>query len=224
MLQASGRNILSSSRLNPQIQVIQWNKQIEQIDGARPARAWLVLIAVPGTCCTLGGKSLDKRSIDIAGAVDRIVNFEHYIGRMTEHELAEIVLRMENEEEATCALTELSSRNSAMALSLSTTILAKSLGDEYVQAMALHVLYYGDREKAMLFMSDMPQEVPAAVLGTIMDCLSADSLQPFGRQLPRGLLLAIAGRYDGLDETERQRIADNYEWFAASYSERLQRR
>lgn len=183
-----------------------------------------MLIAVLETCCMLGVKSLDKRSIDIASAVDRIVNFEHYIGRMTEHELAEIVLRMENEEEATCALTELSSRNSAVVSSLSHTILAESLGDEYVQAMALHLLYNGDREKAMLFINDMPEEVPAAVLGTIMDCLSADSLQPFGRHLPRELLLSVAGRYDGLSETERQRIADHYEWFAASYSERLQRR
>ncbi|MEF2967766.1 hypothetical protein V3851_18195 [Paenibacillus sp. M1] len=87
-------------------------------------------------------------SQDKAKALDRTINHETYIARMNNDELIAVINRLEDFDEVTTALTELSIRDKELAGPPCLKILEESLGDEFLQAVAFHLLYEFDNEKA----------------------------------------------------------------------------
>ncbi|GGD60021.1 hypothetical protein [Paenibacillus nasutitermitis] len=156
-----------------------------------------------------------------ATALDRIVNYEDYISGMNNDELMVIINRLEIFEEAAAALTELSIRDTEAAVPSCSKILAENLGDEFLQAVAFNLLYEGDAELAMEIIRKQVSHAPAALLGAMMDNLSTDSLQPVGQSLPSSFLRSVVDRYQALNDTDQERILENYEWFQESYKDKL---
>lgn len=160
-------------------------------------------------------------SKEIAKALDRTVNYETYIANMNNAELISVIIRLENFDEVTSALTELFIRNKEIVEPYCLKILEEDLGDEFLQAVAFNLLYEVDHEKANEMINKKLEGAPAAVLGAIMDKLSVDSLQPFGESLSSDFLKSIVGRYLELCDDDKKRILENYEWFKESYEDKL---
>lgn len=163
----------------------------------------------------------NSKQIEKAEALDRIVNYETHISRMNIDSLIAIINSLESLEEAAAALTELSIKDKEKAKPFCAKILEENLGDEFLQAVAFHLLYECDHEKAMEIVNKHVVSAPAALLGAILDSLSADSLQPFGQSLSSGLLNSIVERYLELSDADQKRILENYEWFQESYESKL---
>lgn len=158
---------------------------------------------------------------ELAKALDRTANPEQYISGMQNDELMAILNAMENLDEVTIALTELSIRDAKIVSPYCLRILEENLGDEFLQAVAFHLLYDSDQEKALNIVNQKLRNIPAAWLGAIMDSLSTDRLQPLGESFTSGFLKSIEGRYREFNDTDKKRILENYEWFKESYEERL---
>lgn len=163
----------------------------------------------------------DNKQLEKATALDRIVNYETYISSMNHDQLIAIVNRLEDYEEVATALTELSVRDKEQATLFCSKILEENLGDEFLQAVAFNLLYEGDHEKAVEIVNKNVLSAPAALLGAIMDNLSTDSLQPFGKSLSSEFLNSIVDRYLALSDADKKRILENYEWFQESYKDKL---
>lgn len=156
-----------------------------------------------------------------AKALDRTINHETYIASMNNDELIAVINSLENFDEVTTALTELSIRDKELAGPLCLKILEENLGDQFLQAVAFNLLYEIDNEKAKEIIIKKLIVAPTALLGAIMDNLSADSLQPFGESLSLEFLNAIVRRYLELSDADKTRILENYEWFKESYEDKL---
>ncbi|WP_054024438.1 hypothetical protein [Bacillus sp. FJAT-28004] len=163
----------------------------------------------------------NDKEIAKATALDRIVNYEIYISSMNNDQLIAIVNSLEDFEEVVTALTELSIRDMGKATPFCAKILEEHLGDEFLQAVAFNLLYEGDHEQAMKIVNKNVLSAPAALLGAIMDNLSTDSLQPFGKSLSSGFLHSIVDRYSELSDADKILILENYEWFQESYEDKL---
>ncbi|EFM11309.1 hypothetical protein PaecuDRAFT_1755 [Paenibacillus curdlanolyticus YK9] len=162
-----------------------------------------------------------KNNDEKVRALDRIVNSETYITGLKTDELIMIIDGLENLEEVSIALTELSIRNTGLVLPYCLKILEGNLGDEFLQAVAFNLLYESDNGIAMGIFNPKLSSIPVALLGAIMDNLSTDSLQPFGASLSSEFLQSIIDRYLELSDSDRKRILDNYEWYKESYKDRL---
>lgn len=89
------------------------------------------------------------RNDEIARVLDRNVNPEMYITSMKNDELSMIINDLENFEEVSIALTELSIRNKELVLPHCLKLLEGNFGDEFLQAVAFNLLYESDYGKAM---------------------------------------------------------------------------
>ncbi|WP_355323471.1 hypothetical protein [Paenibacillus jiagnxiensis] len=154
-------------------------------------------------------------------SLDRLIDYEIYIKNLSTNDLVELIKRLENYEEVSSALTELSQRDKTILIPLCHNILRADLGDEYLQAIAFNLLYTSDREKAMEVIKAKLESVSSSVLGEIFDNLSADSLQPFGISLSSEFLQSLADRYLDFSDDDKKRIHENYEWFKESYKDKL---
>lgn len=72
---------------------------------------------------------------------------------------------------ATSALVELRLRKNAIAAIIAWKILSKSLGDKYIQAAALSVLFDMNQEQAINFMLKQTQHSDSYILNTIMELM-----------------------------------------------------
>ncbi|KOR87849.1 hypothetical protein [Paenibacillus solani] len=158
---------------------------------------------------------------ELANALDRSENYETYIASMNNAELITIITKLDNLDEVTTALTELSIREKEAAVPYCLKILEEDLGDEFLQAVAFNLLYEGDHEVAKEIITKKLTNASTALIGAIMDNLSTDSLQPFGESLSSEFLNAILERYLELSDADKKRIHDNYEWFKESFEEKL---
>jgi hypothetical protein len=163
----------------------------------------------------------NKKQAEKAAALDRIVNYETYISNMDTDQLIAILNSLDNVEEVTTALTELSIKDKEKASPFCSKILEENLGDAYLQAVAFNLLYEDDPAKAVEIVNKQVGSAPAALLGAIMDSLSADSLQPQGQSFSSEMLKSIVDRYLDLSDADKERILDNYEWFQESYQSKL---
>ncbi|MBA4538505.1 hypothetical protein H1Z61_15545 [Bacillus aquiflavi] len=149
--------------------------------------------------------------------VDRLVNFEDYAERMSDGELINIVEKMENYDEVGTALSELSIREHKCASKLCNNIIENRLGDKYLQATAMSLLFSSDKDKALELTKKYLDIFPSVVLGEIMDGLSMESNRKFGKLIEKETLKLINEKYHGLDNEEKKGIETNYEWFTKSY-------
>lgn len=163
----------------------------------------------------------NKKQTEKAAALDRIVNYETFISRMDTDQLIAILNRLDNVEEVSTALTELSIKDKEKASPFCTKILEENLGDEFLQAVAFNLLYEDAPAKAVEIMNKQVGSAPASLLGAMMDCLSADSLQPRGQSISSEILQSIVHRYLDLNDADKNRILENYEWFQESYESKL---
>ncbi|MFB5681416.1 hypothetical protein ACE3NQ_10885 [Paenibacillus terreus] len=154
-------------------------------------------------------------------SLDRLIDYGIYIKNLSTSDLVELIKRLENYEEVSSALTELSQRDKTILIPLCHNILQAELGDEYLQAIAFNLLYTSDREKAMEWVKVKLESVFTSVLGEIFDNLSTDSLQPFGLSLSSEFLQSLADRYFDFSDDDKKRIYENYEWFKESYKDKL---
>lgn len=158
---------------------------------------------------------------DLANALDRSENYETYIASMNNAELITIITNLDNLDEVTTALTELSIRDKEGAVPYCLKILKEDLGDEFLQAVAFNMLYEVDHEKAKEIITEKLTNASTALIGAIMDNLSTNSLQPFRESLSAEFLNAILERYFDLSDADKERIHDNYEWFQESFEKKL---
>lgn len=136
-------------------------------------------------------------------------------------ELIAIIHLLEDLDTVTNALTELSIKDQDLAGPQCLKILEEDLGDEFLQAVAFHLYYELDNEKAKEIIIRKLKGAPPSLLGAIMESLSADSLQPFGEALSSEFLSAVVGRYLELSDDDKTRIRESYEWFRESYANKL---
>ncbi|RIX60099.1 hypothetical protein D3P08_00455 [Paenibacillus nanensis] len=148
-------------------------------------------------------------------------NHKTYIESVNNDELIVIIHQLEDLDAVTTALTELSIRDQELVVPQCLRILEEDLGDEFLQAVAFHLYYELDNEKAKEIIIRKLKGASPALLGAIMESLSADSLQPFGKALSFEFLSAVVGRYLTLSEDDKTRIRDSYEWFKESYANKL---
>jgi len=118
-------------------------------------------------------------------------------------ELIAVINSLENFDEVTTAMTELSIRDKELAGPLCINMLEENLGDEFLQAVAFNLLYEFDNQKAKEILTKKLIGAPTALLGAIMDNLSADSLQPFGESLSSEFLNRIVKRYLELSDADK---------------------
>lgn len=135
--------------------------------------------------------------------------------------LISVITGLEDMEEVTNALTELAIRDREIVGPYCLAILEEDWGDEYLQAVAFHLLCEADDEKAKTLLTQKLLSAPAALLGEIMDKLSVDRFQPYGESLSADFLQSVAGRFSELGEDGQTRIRKNYEWFKESYKDKL---
>lgn len=154
-------------------------------------------------------------------SIERVINPETFIQNMPTSDLIELIKSLENYEEVSYALTELSQRDKTSLISLCQNILLSDLGDEYLQAIVFNLLYNSDSEKALEVVNVKLDSVSISVLGEIFDNLATDSLQPIGISLSPDFLRSIVNRYLEFNDAEKKRIFENYEWFKESYEEKL---
>lgn len=159
---------------------------------------------------------------DIAAEIlDRIVNNESFLKRMPDNELIKIAKSLEDYDEASNALTLLSIMGNKAVIPLCRKILLENLGDQFLQAISINLLYESNCEEAVEIIRSNIEQVSASVLGAIMDNLSVDSLQQFGKTISPEIIQSVQKRYKELSDSERERISDNYEWFKKSYSDKI---
>lgn len=158
---------------------------------------------------------------ELAKALDRTINYDIYITNMNNDELLTIINSLENFDEVSTALTELSIRENEIVAPYCFKILEESLGDEFLQAVAFNLLYECNQEKATEIVNKNLLSAPAALLGAIMDNLSTDSLQTFGKSLSSEFLKSIVNRYLDFNDADQKRIFENYDWFQESYKDKL---
>lgn len=149
------------------------------------------------------------------------INYEEYVKNVSNDELIDTIEKMGDYERVTIALTELAIRDNSISSPLCCKIVGESLGDEYLQAVAFNLLYEFDGNKAVELVNNKLDQVSVALLGAIMDNLSMDSLQQFGKELSTEFLRSVQNRYLNLPDNDKKRINENYEWFIQSYSDRL---
>ncbi|GEM_PF-3220036 len=100
---------------------------------------------------------------------------------------------------ATSALTELSIRNSPSAASVAWEILSKALGDHFLQARALEVLFKMNRKKTLDFMRQQVPEYAPFMLNRIMEFIM-ENARDFESEPGLSIAHLVIKRLKELDE------------------------
>lgn len=154
--------------------------------------------------------------------LDRDSDSEFYFNNLTEEQLLEIIRSMNDFDDVGSALTELSARGLQKDLvEQSSKILEKNLGDEFLQATAFNLLYTKNAEQAVKIVKLRNSDLSPSLLGEIMNSLASNSAQPFENSLSREFLHSIADIYSDLDNEDKNRISDDYEYFKEKYKSKL---
>lgn len=143
------------------------------------------------------------------------------INELSDQELEKLICEMIDIEEVPSALRELDKRDSKLSLILSKNILKNSLGDEYLQAAVVEFIFDRDNQYMVKFTEDRIETMNYYVFGCILDCLSVEAMQPFGRGLSKHFLQSLVNRYNIYDEDKKAKIKDKFKWFLDSYEKMI---
>lgn len=154
--------------------------------------------------------------------LDRDADPEFYFENLSDDELTSIIENLNDFDDASNALSELSLRNNwEEVIKHSVKILEENLGDEFLQASAFNLLYTTDVEKAVKIIEARKSDASPSLLGEIMNNLASNSLQPFENSLPKVLFKSIADRYSDFDGEDQERISDDFEYFMEKYENKF---
>jgi hypothetical protein len=103
---------------------------------------------------------------------------------------------------ATSALVELRLRKNAIAAIIAREILSKSLGDKYLQATALSVLFDMNQEQAIDFMLKQAQDSDSYILNTIME-LMIENETDFKSEPASSIVNIVKDRLQELDNSRK---------------------
>jgi hypothetical protein len=139
------------------------------------------------------------------------------VHELSDKELEKLISEIIDIEEAPSALNELYERDIELSMALGKNILEKSLGDEYLQAVVVEFIFNHDKRYIVDFVECRITTIDYYVYGCILDCLSVESTQPFGKNLSNQFLRTIFNKYNTYDEDKKSKINDKYTWFLDSY-------
>lgn len=153
--------------------------------------------------------------------LDRDADPEFYFKNLTDDELRNIVEDLNDFDDVSSALTELSARDKKdEVIKFSDKILEENLGDEFLQESAFNLLYATDAEKGVKIIGLRTPDASPALLAEMMNSLASNSLQPFENSLPNSLFKSIVDRFSNFDGEDQERIYDDYEYFIEKYKDK----
>lgn len=154
--------------------------------------------------------------------LDRDADPEFYFKNLTDEDLINIVENLNDFDDVSSALTELSSRNKQdEVVKFSDRILRENSGDEFLQASAFNLLYTIDAEKAVKIIELRIADASPALLAEMMNSLASNSLQPFENSLPNYLFKLLADKFSNFDSEDQERIRDDFEYFTENYKNKF---
>ena len=154
--------------------------------------------------------------------LDRDSDPTFYFKNLTDDKLVKTVENLEDYDDVSSALTELSVRNRNDEVTKHTfKILRENLGDEFLQATAFNLLYDNDVQKAVRIVEIRNSDALSSLLGEIMNSLASNSLQPFESSLSKEFLKSIVSRFSDFDSESQENIYDDYEYFVENYKNKL---
>ncbi len=134
-----------------------------------------------------------------------------------ENSLAEIVLNLEDFDEATTALSKLMNINLDKGIELSLDILENEKGDNHFQASAFELLYSINQKAGLNFINTKLELLDIIVFRAMLECVTEDSLFLEGNS---ELLLAVKKlkeKAKQLSSDDVVKIKDTLEWFEKSF-------
>jgi hypothetical protein len=143
------------------------------------------------------------------------------VQELSDEELKKMISEIIDIEEVPSALNELYERDAELSISLGKNILEHSLGDEYLQAAVVEFIFNHNKQYIVDFIECKIATMNYYVYGCILDCLSVESMQPFGKSLSNHFLKTIVNKYNVYDEDKKNKINDKYIWFLDSYAKMI---
>jgi hypothetical protein len=153
--------------------------------------------------------------------INEQIDFSEYVKKLDTYKLIEIIEALEDYEEVSAALTELSARDKNRMLELGNNILSKELGDKYLQGFTFSLVYGCEPKKALEIIGQKIDKVDPIMLRDIMDELATDCFQDIAKEIPDKLLMEIKDRYMKLTKDSKEYISEEYERFERAYKDRL---
>jgi hypothetical protein len=149
------------------------------------------------------------------------MGYEDYdFKKFKQDELVKFIEDIFDINEVTDAIRELYNRNANLAMDLSKNILENSLGDRYLQASIIDFIFWKDEKQYILmFTKNNLNTLDYCLYAEILDCITAESLQPFGQSLSRDFLQDLLKKYGEYNTDEQAKIAYEFDWFKDSYKE-----
>jgi hypothetical protein len=137
--------------------------------------------------------------------------------KFTGEPLAVTVIAMENLEDASAALIDLSKKNKSLSCDLALSILNECKGDVFFQAVAFEVLYYAALPTAVKYIEDNSSKVDVYLLGVMLSSITEDSdlleenslIKDAVRYLQQTLLLK--------NQSDLEKISSIVDWFNSTY-------
>lgn len=150
--------------------------------------------------------------------LDRDADPEFYFKNLPDEKLIEIVEDLNDYDDASSALTEISIRNKKNAAAdYCFKILKENLGDEFLQATAFNLLFNSDIKKAVEIIETRKSDASVSLLGEIMNNLASNSLQPLAASLSQELLKSIVDRFSEFSSKDQEHIFEEYQYFTENY-------
>jgi len=120
-------------------------------------------------------------------------------------------------EDVPCAIRELYKRSPDTAFKLAKDIIEKEKGDEFLQGATINVIFEYESEYVINFVKNNISKINYYVYASIIECIAIESKQPLGKNLSRDFLELLASRYNQYLNDEKEKIAENYNFFIKSY-------
>ena len=168
----------------------------------------------------------EVKKMKIINVIRRLFHSYNYIdeldvSKLSDEELETIISEILYIEEIPSALNELYKRKPDIAFDLSKSIVEEERGDKFLQGATISVIFEYNNEYVINFVKNSISNLNYYVYGSILDCIAVESKQPFGENLCREFLEMLANKYYEYTTSEKEKIAEEYNFFTKSYSIRM---
>jgi hypothetical protein len=138
-----------------------------------------------------------------------------------ENTLVEMVLGLNDLDNATTALTELKYVNREKAKELALDVLEKEKGDVHFQASAFEVLYSIDQVASFEIIKTKLDSVDPVVFRSMLECVTEDLPLIEENAGLFGIVKMLNSRADQLNSEQCDRVGDTLAWFKKSFAGKL---
>jgi hypothetical protein len=139
------------------------------------------------------------------------------VKELNDNELEELISDIVDIEEVPSALEELYKRKPNTAIALAQNLIDNEMGDEFMQAGVVRCMFDIDNNYIFRYVKDHFDSMNYYVFGCVIECLTIESLQPFGKNLPKQFLRSLSKKYEEYSSEEKDKIVEEYESFMAAY-------